>query len=312
MVLIPGLGASPDGQQATRWLRFGGIFQVQPSEPAKLALVLWGSDLLARKEQLKQLNEWRQLLIPLLPGSALLVLLVMLGNDLGTTLILLTIFMSLLWVVGAPSRLFLGMTGLVGMLVSILTVVEPYRMRRITGFLDSSATTQLGINYQSTQGLNALGSGGWFGAGLGEGRAKWGAVPHADTDFIFAIIGEELGLIGTLLVLGLFGLLAYAGLRIARRVKDPFMRLAAAGATAWLVVQAIVNIGAVIKVLPVTGIPLPLVSYGGSALIPTLIALGMLLSFAKREPGARQALAARGPGPARRALSWLGLARLGA
>ncbi len=309
MVLVPGLGASPQGQQATRWLQFGGIFQVQPSEPAKLALVLWGADLLARKEQLKQLNEWRQLLIPLMPGAALLVMLVMLGNDLGTTLILLTIFMSLLWVVGAPGRLFLGMTGLVGMLVSILIVVEPYRMQRLTGFLDSSASTQQTTNYQSSQGLNALGSGGWFGAGLGEGRAKWGAVPHADTDFIFAIIGEELGLIGTLLVLGLFGLLAYAGLRIARRVKDPFMRLAAAGATSWLVVQAIVNIGAVIKVLPVTGIPLPLVSYGGSALIPTLIALGMLLSFAKREPGARQALAARGPGPARRALSWLGMAR---
>jgi cell division protein FtsW len=122
-------------------------------------------------------------------------------------------------------------------------------------------------------------------------------------------VGEEFGLVGTLVVLSLFGLLAYAGLRIARRVKDPFTRLAAAGATAWLVVQAIVNIGAVIGVLPITGIPLPLVSYGGSALLPTLIALGMLLAFAKREPGARQALAARGPGPVLRALSWLGLAR---
>jgi cell division protein FtsW len=305
MVLVPGLGTSVNG--ATRWINFGGIFQFQPSEVAKLALVLWGADLLARKDKLGQLTEWRQLLIPLLPASGTVVLLVMLGNDLGTTLVLLTIFLSLLWVVGAPGRLFVGIAGLVSMLVAILIVVEPYRMQRLTGFLDTSggATT---YNFQGTQGLDALASGGWFGTGLGEGRAKWGGLPNADTDFIFSIIGEELGLIGTLLVLGLFGLLAYAGLRIARRVKDPFMRLAAAGATSWLVVQAVVNIGAVIRVLPITGIPLPLVSYGGSALIPTLVALGMLLSFAKREPGARQALAARGPGPARRALSWLGLA----
>jgi cell division protein FtsW len=306
LVLVPGLGATAGG--ATRWLSFGGFFQLQPSEPAKLALTLWGADLLARKEKLRQLTEWRHLLIPLLPGAGLVVLLVMLGNDLGTTLVLLTIFLSLLWVVGAPGRLFLGMAGLVCLLVSILIMVEPYRLQRLTGFLDSSGN-KLTINYQGTQGLYAVASGGWFGTGLGEGKAKWQYLPHAETDFIFAIIGEELGLIGTLLVLGLFGLLAYAGLRIARRVKDPFMRLAAAGVTAWLVVQAVVNIGAVIRVLPITGIPLPLVSYGGSALIPTLIALGMLLSFAKREPGARQALAARGPGLTARALSWLGLAR---
>jgi len=305
LVLVPGLGQSTNG--ATRWLSLGGSFQLQPSEPAKLGLVLWAADLLARKEKLRQLDEWRQLLIPLLPGCGVVVMLVMLGNDLGTTLVLLTIFLAALWVVGAPGRLFVGMTGLIGVLVAILIVVEPYRMRRLTGFLDPFGDP-LNTNYQGLQGLYAVASGGWFGTGLGEGRAKWQYLPHADTDFIFAIIGEELGLIGTLVVLGLFGLLAYAGLRIARRVKDSFMRLAAAGVTAWLVVQAIVNIGTVIGVLPITGIPLPLVSYGGSALIPTLIALGMLLSFAKREPGARQALAARGPGPALRALSWLGLA----
>lgn len=306
VALVPGLGQSVNGAQ--RWISFGGPFQLQPSEPAKLALILWGADLLARKEKLRQLTEWRQLLIPLLPGAGVLVLLVMLGSDLGTTLVLLTIFLALLWVVGAPGRLFVGMAGVTGVLVAILIVVEPYRLQRLTGFLDQSGN-QLTLNYQGIQGLYAIASGGWFGTGLGEGRAKWNYLPHPETDFIFAIIGEELGLIGTLVVLGLFGLLAYAGLRIARRVKDPFMQLAAAGATAWLTVQAIVNIGAVIGVLPITGIPLPLVSYGGSALIPTLIALGMLLSFAKREPGARQALAARGPGPAVMALSWLGLAK---
>jgi cell division protein FtsW len=306
VVLIPGLGQSVNGGQ--RWISFGGPFQLQPSEPAKLALILWGADLLARKEKLRQLTEWRQLLIPLLPGAGVLMLFVMLGSDLGTTLVLLTIFLSLLWVVGAPGRLIVGLVGVMSVLVAILIVVEPYRMKRVTGFLDQSGN-QLGANYQGIQGLYAIASGRWFGTGLGEGRAKWNYLPHPETDFIFAIIGEELGLIGTLVVLGLFGLLAYAGLRIARRVKDRFMQLAAAGASAWLAVQAIVNIGAVIGVLPITGIPLPLVSYGGSALIPTLIVLGMLLSFAKREPGARQALAARGPGPAVLALSWLGLAR---
>src|SRR5689334_4970569 len=305
VALTPGLGQSANGAQ--RWISFGGPFQLQPSEPAKLALILWGADLLARKEKLRQLTEWRHLLIPLLPGAGVLVLLVMLGSDLGTTLVLLTIFLSLLWVVGAPGRLFVGMAGVTGVLVAILIVVEPYRLQRLTGFLDQSGN-QLDINYQGIQGLYAIASGGWFGTGLGEGRAKWNYLPHPETDFIFAIIGEELGLIGTLVVLGLFGLLAYAGLRIARRVKDPFMQLASSGAIAWLAVQAIVNIGAVIGVLPITGIPLPLVSYGGSALIPTLVVLGMLLSFAKREPGARQALAARGPGPAMLALSWLGLA----
>src|SRR5262249_10252438 len=160
-------------------------------------------------------------------------------------------------------RLFVGMTGLIGVLVSILIVVEPYRLRRLTGFLDPSGDP-LNTNYQGLQGLFAVASGGWFGTGLGEGRAKWQYLPPAGTHFIVAIIGEEFGLIGSLVVLGLFGLLAYAGLRIARRVKDTFMRLTAAGITAWLVVQAIVNIGAVIGVLPITGIPLPLVSYGGS------------------------------------------------
>ena len=306
VALVPGLGRSANGAQ--RWISFGGPFQFQPSEPAKLALVLWGADLLARKEKLKQLTEWRQMLIPLLPGTGVIVLFVMLGSDLGTTLVLMTIFLALLWVVGAPGRLFVGMAGVTSVLVAILILVEPYRVQRLTGFLDQSGN-QLTLNYQGIQGLYAIATGGWFGTGLGEGRAKWDYLPNPETDFIFAIIGEELGLIGTLLVLGLFGLLAYAGLRIAKRVKDPFMRLAAAGATAWITVQAIVNIGAVIGVLPITGIPLPLVSYGGSALIPTLIVLGMLLSFAKLEPGARQALAARGPGPVALALSWLGLAK---
>ena len=153
-----------------------------------------------------------------------------------------------------------------------------------------------------------MGSGGWFGVGLGASREKWGWVPESTTDFIFAILGEELGLVGTLCVSFLYGGLAYAGLRIARRVQDTFMRLAAGAATAWIVVQALVNMGAVLGLLPITGVPLPLVSEGLSSLLVTMVALGMLMSFAKREPGASQALAAAGPSVPLRVLSWLGLA----
>jgi cell division protein FtsW len=303
LMLVLAVGTTVAG--AERWIQVMG-FQIQPSEFAKLAFVLWGADLLARKERAGQLREWRHLLIPLLPGAAIVSMLVMLGDDLGTTFILLIIFLTLLWVIGTPGRMFAGILGLMGFALVILIIVAPYRLTRITGFLHPGAHA-LTSDWQSTQGTYAVGSGGWFGVGLGAGKLKWGWVPHANTDFIFAIIGEELGLVGTLCVTFLYGGLAYAGLRIARRVPDTFMRLAAAAATAWIVVQALVNIGAVLGVLPITGVPLPLVSEGLSSLLVTLAALGMLMSFAKREPGASQALAAAGPGPVLRVLSWLGL-----
>jgi cell division protein FtsW len=303
LVMVPGIGVTING--ATRWLDLGPL-QVQPSEFAKLAFVLWGADLLARKEKLRQLTDWRQLLVPLLPGAAVLGVLVMLEDDLGTTFLLLVIFLALLWVIGTPGRLFVMMLALMAFVVLVLIIVEPYRLQRLTGFLNPA--TQAGAGgYQPLEGKYALSSGGWFGVGLGASREKFGYVPNATTDFIFAIIGEELGLVGTLCVSALYGGLAYAGLRIARRVPDPFMRLAAAAATAWISLQALVNIGAVIGMLPITGVPLPLVSAGLSSLIVTLVALGMLMSFAKREPGASQALAAAGPGVPRRILSWLGL-----
>nr|WP_239118964.1 putative lipid II flippase FtsW [Planotetraspora thailandica] len=289
---------------AQRWIAIGP-FSIQPSEPAKLGLALWGADLLARKARDGRI-EWRHLLIPLMPGTAIIAILVMLGRDLGTTIVLMIIFLALLWVVGAPVRLFGGILALLVLATVIMIMVEPYRMERLTGFLDVWAHAQTS-GFQAAQGQIAMGSGGWFGLGLGSSRAKWDWLPHAESDFIFSILGEELGLMGTLVVVALFGLLGYAGLRIAARTADPFVRLAASASVAWIAGQAIVNIGAVIGVFPITGIPLPLVSYGGSALLPTLAALGMLLSFAKREPGAAEALAARGPGPAARALSWLGL-----
>lgn len=302
LVIVIFVGESQLGAQ--RWIDIGPIY-LQPSEPAKLGLALWGADLLARRARAGRI-EWRQLLIPLMPGTAIVAFMVMMGRDLGTTLVLMLIFLALLWVVGAPIRLFAGILATVVLAALIMIKVEPYRMARITAYLAPWEHAQ-GDGYQAVQGQIAIGSGGWFGLGLGSSRQKWDWLPHAESDFIFAILGEELGLVGTLSVVTLFGLLGYAGLRVASRVNDPFIRLAASAVVAWIVGQAIVNIGAVIGVLPITGIPLPLVSYGGSALLPTLAALGMLLSFAKREPGAREALATRGPGPVARTLSWLGL-----
>ncbi|WP_283133582.1 putative lipid II flippase FtsW [Rhizohabitans arisaemae] len=303
LTLVLFIGSEEFGAQ--RWIYLGPL-NFQPSEPAKLALLLWGADLLARKERQGTLKEWRHLLIPLMPGVVLMAILVMVGRDLGSTIMLLLIFLALLWVVGAPMRLFGGMVGVAGSATVIMIILEPFRLSRIQGWQDPWKYAS-SDGFQLVQGLMAMGSGKWFGRGLGASRAKWNYVPHAETDFIFSILGEELGLLGTLVVVGLYGLLGYAGLRIAARADDTFVRLAAAAATAWITGQAIVNIGAVIGLLPITGIPLPLVSYGGSALLPTLAALGMLLSFAKREPGAQAALDARGPGPLARALSWLGV-----
>ncbi len=305
LTLIRGVGVSQNG--AARWISLGGQ-QFQPSEVAKLALVVWGADLLARKEKLGQLADWRHMLVPLMPGAGLLCLLVMTGDDLGTTFILLVIFLALLWVIGAPGRVFGGLLILMTLAMVLMIVSERYRFQRIAGYLNPQGGVT-GPNMQNIQGKYAIGSGGIFGVGLGASREKWGWVPESTSDFIFAIIGEELGLVGTLCVTFMYGGLAFAGLRIARRVPDLFSRLAATAITAWIVVQAMVNIGAVIGILPITGVPLPLVSAGLSSLLVTLVALGMLMSFARLEPGAREALAARGPGWPLRVLSWLGLSK---
>ncbi|HXC81884.1 MAG TPA: putative lipid II flippase FtsW [Trebonia sp.] len=303
LTLIHGVAAPENG--ASRWIAIGSI-QFQPSELAKLALAVWGADLLARKEKLGLLADWRHMLVPLLPGTALLAMLVMAGDDISTTVILLIVFLALLWVAGTPGRVFTALLILMGLVILLLIVTANYRLKRILGYFDPQSAAASSQTWQATQGKYALGSGGWLGVGLGASREKWGWLPESTTDFIFAIIGEELGLIGTLCVTALYGGLAYAGLRVARRVPDMFSRLAAAAITTWIVMQAVVNIGAVIGVLPIAGVPLPLVSQGLSSVLVTMVALGMLMSFARREPGASEALAARGPSVPSRVLSWLG------
>ncbi len=298
VVLVPGLGVMVHGSR--RWIDLGPL-QLQPSEPAKLALVLWGAAVLLRKEKL--LRHWKHLLMPLAPVACVMAGLVVLEPDLGTTLCFVLILFGLLWTVGAPFRLFGTMlAGAVGAVV-LLIMAEPYRLARLTSFLDPFADSG-NSGYQAVQGLYGLATGGWFGVGLGQSRQKWGLLPNAHTDYIFAILGEELGLVGCLVVLTLFATLAYAGMRIARRSADPFCRLVAGACTVWLSGQAVINMGYVTGLLPVTGIPLPLISFVGTSLVVTLLVLGMLASFARHEPAAVAHLAARGPS---RLARWLRL-----
>jgi len=305
LLLVPVIGSTVLG--GTRSIYVAG-FTIQPSEFAKLAFALWGADLLARKEKLRQLTDSRALLIPLMPGAAILALLVLVGHDIGSTCVLMAIFLGLLWVVGCPRKSFFGVLALMLFALVLVVLASYYARQRLLGFLSpQTAASVNSVQWQATQGQDALGSGGLFGVGLGASRSAWGHVPESSTDFIFAILGEELGLVGTLSVILLYGGIAYAGIRIARRMTDTFMRLAAAAVTTWIVAQALINIGAVLGMLPITGIPLPLVSEGLSSLLVTMAGLGMLLCFARHEPGAEQALAAAGPGVPRRILSWLGL-----
>ena len=285
------------------WLYIGPV-GIQPSELAKLGVVLWGADIIARKGA--ALGHWRELAMPLFPVVGLLFVLV--GyNDLGTMLVLLALIVGLLWAAGVRLRVFaaLGVLGLAGIGLLIAAASrgagsgeageENYRLARLTTFLKPPEDCDMGACYQLLQGRSAIYEGGWFGVGLGKSALKWDWLPEADNDFIFAVVAEELGVVGCVVVLALFSVLAYTGFRIARRVEDPFRRLAATAITTWLVAQAVINIGGVVGLLPITGLPLPFISAGGSALVVTLAAIGMLASFARAEPDAARALNARPP-----------------
>ena len=274
------------------WLYLGPV-QVQPSELAKIALAVWVADVLVRKGAYAA--DWRELSRPLFPVAGVLFLLV--GyNDLGTMLCLVILFVGMLWAAGVRLRVFAGLAaaGLVGVLGLIYLPGNDYRAERLDAFANPEAHVQ-GMAYQAREGLFAIANGGWFGVGLGEGRLKWGWLPNGHNDFIFAVIAEELGVMGCLVVLALFAVLAYAGLRIARRVDHPFRRLVAAGATIWIAGQATINVAGVVGLMPVTGLPLPLISDGGSALVVTLAMIGIMASFARAEPAAAAALHTRPP-----------------
>jgi cell division protein FtsW len=274
------IGHAVAGQR--NWIELGGPFRFQPSEFAKLALVLWASDLMARKQN--TLSQWKHLLVPLIPVAGFIILLVLFEGDVGTALILVPMVAAVLYVNGAPLRLFvLGGAAVLGG-VALLSVGHSYRLGRFSAWLNPAADS-LGTGWQILHGKSAMGGGGWFGVGLGASREKWDWLPEAHTDFIYAVVGEELGIIGSLLVIVLFAAIGVAGLRLARVTSDPFVRTASAATVAWLLTQAMLNIGAVLQLIPITGIPLPLVSYGGSSLVPTLVALGMLMSFARAEAG---------------------------
>jgi cell division protein FtsW len=298
LVLSP-LGYAVLGNR--NWIAIGG-FTLQPSEAAKLALIVWGATVLERKRAM--FDRPAHVLVPVVPVAGLMLLLVLLGDDLGTALIMISIVAALLWVAGAPLRVFGMIAGVAAPVIAVLVTTTASRLARIDLWLSGQCNDVYGACLQTLHGKWALATGGWWGVGLGASRQKWSWLPEAHNDFIFAIIGEELGLAGTLAVLALFVLLGFGLFRLVLTSDDTFVKVATGGVLVWVLGQTVVNVGAVIGVLPVIGVPLPLVSSGGSALMTTLIALGMVLGFARRVPGAPEALASR-PGVVRRSLAVL-------
>jgi cell division protein FtsW len=298
LVFTP-LGVSVNGNR--NWVALGPL-TLQPAELAKIGLVLVGATVLGAKRKL--LGRMRHVVIPFLfPVAIGTIGLVLLGHDLGTVMVMGGIVAGLLFAAGVPLRMFVYGGTLFTALAVTMVMTSPNRLARFDVWLGKD-TDKFGGYRQTLHGRYALADGGWWGVGLGASREKWQWLPEAHNDFIFAILGEELGLPGTLVLLGLFCALALVCYRIVLRTNDIFVRIATAGVMAWIVVQAIINIGAVIGLLPVIGVPLPLVSYGGSSLMTTMFALGMLLSFARQEPGCKEALSAK-PSVVKRSLAVL-------
>jgi cell division protein FtsW len=276
LVLVLAVGVEVNGSK--RWLGLGD-FGIQPSEFAKLAMILFAADLLARRAD--RMDRTELTLRPLMVVLAVIAGLILLEPNLGTTIILAAILFAMLFVAGTPLRSLatVGAVGLGGGVV--MAVVAPYRRDRLLAFLDPWSDAQ-NTGFQTIQSLVGTASGGLFGVGLGASRAKWGFLPYAHTDFIFAIIAEELGLIGALATIALFVAFGALGISTALRAPDMFGTLVATGVTAWITLQAVINIGAVLGVLPITGVPLPFISFGGSSMIATMFATGLLLNVARQ------------------------------
>jgi cell division protein FtsW len=275
LVAVQFVGINVSG--STRWLGFGGV-RFQPSEMAKLALLIFVADLLGRRSD--QMHESRLTFRPVLVVAGAFGFLVMLQPDMGTAMVLVLIVLVELFVAGMPLLRMAAVFAASTAGAAILAMGAGYRRNRVFAFVDPWGDVS-NTGYQVAQSLVALGTGHVAGVGLGASRAKWGFLPNAHTDFIFAIVGEELGLVGTLLVLLLFAAFAVLGIRAALRAPDRFGTLMAAGITTWVVGQALVNMGAVTGMLPVTGVPLPFLSFGGTSLVVTMVAVGVLLNIAR-------------------------------
>ncbi len=276
LVLVPGVGAEANG--ASRWIGVGAL-RVQPSEFAKLAVLLFVAKLLSDREREGKARVAALTLKPTLVVFGAVAALLMLQPNLGTTIALGAIVLTMLFIHGARVHHLGGIALLGAGAAAFLALQASYRRARVTAFLNPWADPS-DTGYQTIQSLVGIASGGLFGVGLGASRAKYEFLPEAHTDFIFAIIAEELGLLGAAVVIGLFVALAYFGVRVALETADPFGRLVATGITTWFGVQAFINIGAVVAVLPITGVPLPFVSFGGSSLVVTLVAAGILANIA--------------------------------
>ncbi|MBB4855716.1 cell division protein FtsW [Mycobacteroides chelonae] len=286
LVLVPGIGTYSNGSRG--WFVYGGM-SMQPSELTKIAFAIWGAHLLASRRMEKA--TLREMLVPLVPAALLALILIVIQPDLGQTVSLSIILLALLWYTGLPLKVFLSSVVAAVLAAAILAVSAGYRSDRVKAWLDPSADPQA-TGYQSRQARFALAQGGFFGQGLGQGSAKWHYLPNAHNDFIFAIIGEELGFVGCLGVLALFGVFAYTAMRIAKRSADPFLRMLTATAGMWVIGQSFINIGYVIGLLPVTGIQLPLISSGGTATATALFMIGLIANAARHEPEAVAALRA--------------------
>jgi cell division protein FtsW len=280
LLIVQVIGKSVNGNH--NWISLGFV-DVQPSEVAKFMMILWAGFMLAKQE--RSGVDHMAVLKLIAPAFALCIILVMAGSDLGTASVFACILAGLLWVSGLRLGIF-GMAlsvGLVGLTAAILT--SPYRVQRFMVFLNPFAEDQYKLyGWQPAHSLLGLASGGLFGVGLGASRQKWGNLAEAHTDFIFAVIGEELGLFGTLATLLLLSTLIFSIFKLALRAHDPMVRYVASGFGVWIAIQTILNIGSAISVLPVVGVTLPLVSYGGSALIATYMGIGFVLGAARRDP----------------------------
>ncbi|MDO7881832.1 putative lipid II flippase FtsW [Salinibacterium soli] len=278
LVFIPGIGWGYGGNQ--NWIQIGGV-NAQPSEFVKIALIVWIAWVLSAKQDL--LGDWKHVALPIAPVAGIAILFVLIGNDLGTAMIMILIVLGCLFFAGVRLR-FLGVAVIgIAILGAMFAMASSSRSSRISTWLNGCTEQDYsGTCWQVLHGTWALANGGIFGVGLGNSKAAWNWLPHAESDFIFAIIGEELGLVGATVVLILFVILAIAFIRIIRSTGDPFARITTAGVMVWVIGQAFVNIAVVLGVLPVLGVPLPLISAGGSALIANLLGIGVVLSLARR------------------------------